>query len=120
MLANTATDRSTTLRLSHVDFVRTLGSMKSMDSRNKKIEKASVKKAKVAISMSPSLLAKVKARTKHGEAKSVSAYIEHAVASQLAAVQGFDDELAALLRGSGGFPTAKERKEARRLLGLAA
>lgn len=73
-------------------------------------------KVKLAISMSPSLLAKVKAAVSRARAKSVSAYIEHAVAAQLAAEADFEVMLAETLAGTGGPPTAAERAQARRLL----
>jgi hypothetical protein len=73
-------------------------------------------KAKLAISMSPALLAKVKTAVSRARAKSVSAYIEHAVAAQLAAEADFDVLLAESLAKSGGPPTAAERAQARRLL----
>jgi hypothetical protein len=73
-------------------------------------------KVKLAISMSPSLLAKVKSAVSRARSKSVSAYIEHAVAAQLAAEADFDLLLAESLAKSGGPPTAVERARARRLL----
>ena len=73
-------------------------------------------KVKLAISMSPSLLAKVKRSVSRARSKSVSAYIEHAVAAQLAAEADFDVLLAESLAKTGGPPTAAERARARRLL----
>jgi hypothetical protein len=73
-------------------------------------------KVKLAISMSPSLLAKVKRTVSRARSKSVSAYIEHAVASQLAAEADFDVLLAESLAKTGGPPTPAERAQARRLL----
>ncbi len=73
-------------------------------------------KVKFAVSMSPSLLAKVKAAVATGRSKSVSAYVEHAVAAQLAAEADFDVLLAEMLARTGGRPTEAERARARQLL----
>ncbi len=73
-------------------------------------------KAKVAISMSPGLLEKVKAVVGRRRAKSVSAYIEHAVAAQLAAEADFDLLVAQSLEDTGGPATTAERARARKLL----
>lgn len=73
-------------------------------------------KVKLAISMSPSLLAKVKSAVSRARSRSVSAYIEHAVAAQLAAEADFDVLLTESLARTGGPPTRAERTRARRLL----
>lgn len=73
-------------------------------------------KVKLAISMSPALLKKVKAVASRGRAKSVSAYIEHAVAAQIAAEADFDLLMSAALADTGGPATTAERARARRLL----
>jgi hypothetical protein len=73
-------------------------------------------KVKLAVSMSPKLLAKVKAAVAGKRSPSVSAYVEHAVRSQLAAEADFDQLLEEMLDKSGGPPTADERSRARRLL----
>jgi hypothetical protein len=73
-------------------------------------------KAKLAISISPELLAKVKAAVSSGRARSVSAYVEHAVAGQLAAEADFDLVLAEVFARTGGRPTAAERARARKHL----
>lgn len=73
-------------------------------------------KVKLAVTMSPALVEKVKSIVTKGGAKSVSAYIEHAVAAQLAAEADFDALLAEALERTGGPPTAKERARARKLL----
>jgi hypothetical protein len=49
-------------------------------------------KVKLAVSMSPALLRRVKEVVGRKAAKSVSAYVEHAVAAQLAAEAHFDVE----------------------------
>jgi hypothetical protein len=73
-------------------------------------------KVKLAISMSPALLAKVKSVVSRKRSKSVSAYIEHAVAAQLAAETDFDLLVAQRLDETGGPPTQAERARARKLL----
>jgi hypothetical protein len=74
------------------------------------------RKAKLAVSMSPALLSKVKALVSRKRAKSVSAYVEHAVAAQLAAEADFDLMIAKRLAETGGPATPREREKARRLL----
>lgn len=73
-------------------------------------------KVKLAISMSPALLRRVKRLVSGGHSKSVSAYVEHAVAAQLAAEANFDGLLEQALGETGGPPSAAERARARRLL----
>jgi hypothetical protein len=73
-------------------------------------------KVKLAISMSPALLAKVKSVVSRKQSASVSAYIEHAVATQLAAEADFDLLVAQRLDETGGPATEAERVRARRLL----
>ena len=75
-----------------------------------------VRKAKIAVTIDADVLARVKSAVEAGEARSVSAYVEHAVASQLAAEASFDTMLAEMLESTGGPPTDEERAEARRLL----
>ena len=75
-----------------------------------------VPKAKIAVTIDADVLARVKSAVEAGEARSVSAYVEHAVASQLAAETSFDAMLAEMLEATGGPPTDEERAEARRLL----
>ncbi|GMU77278.1 MAG: hypothetical protein AMXMBFR46_00790 [Acidimicrobiia bacterium] len=74
------------------------------------------RKAKIAITLRPDVLAQVRAEVGAGRARSVSAYIEHAVVGQLAAEADFDTMLTEMLAGTGGPVTADERAEARRLL----
>jgi hypothetical protein len=74
------------------------------------------RKVKLAISMSAPLLAKVKKVVGKKRSGSVSAYIEHAVAAQLAAEADFDQLLEERLRETGGPPTRSERAAARALL----
>ncbi len=78
-------------------------------------------KVKLAVSMAPALVRKVKAVVARKRAKSVSAYVEHAVAAQLAAEADFDVLLAEALAATGGAATAAERSRARKWLrGVAA
>jgi Arc/MetJ-type ribon-helix-helix transcriptional regulator len=74
------------------------------------------RKVKLAVSMAPALLRQVKSQVELGRAKSVSAWVEHAVAAQLAAEADFDALLAEALAATGGTPTAAEKARARRLL----
>jgi hypothetical protein len=73
-------------------------------------------KAKVAITLDPDVLDRVRERVGAGAARSVSAYIEHAVIGQLAAEADFDCVIAEMLAATGGPATKKERAAARRLL----
>ena len=73
-------------------------------------------KVKLAISMSPALLRRVKRAVSSGRTKSVSAYVEHSVSAQLAAEASFDALVAEALAESGGPPTRAERARARRIL----
>ena len=73
-------------------------------------------KAKIAVTLDQDVLARVRAAVADGRARSVSAYVEHALAGQLTAEAEFDAMLAEILAATGGPPTAKERREARRLL----
>ncbi len=77
-------------------------------------------KVKLAVSMSPALLRKVKAVVAQNRAKSVSANVEHAVAAQLASEAHFDLLMAEALAETGGAATRAERTRARKLLGGAA
>jgi hypothetical protein len=73
-------------------------------------------KVKLGVSISPALLEQVKTAVAQERARSVSAYVEHAVAAQLAAEADFDLMLAQALAQTGGPPTPKERARARKLL----
>lgn len=73
-------------------------------------------KASGTITLDRGILARVKAAVDEGRASSVSAYVEHAVASQLDAESSFDATIAEMLADSGGPPTDEERAEAQRLL----
>jgi hypothetical protein len=73
-------------------------------------------KVKVAITLRPDIVDQVRARVTDGQARSVSAFIEHAVLGQLAAEADFDELISEMLAASGGPPTKKERAVARRLL----
>ena len=73
-------------------------------------------RTRVTIRLDQELLSGVRAAVDKGRASSVSAYIEHAVASQLDAESSFDATIAEMLADSGGPPTDEERAEAQRLL----
>lgn len=82
-----------------------------------RMEKPKVKpKVKIAITLRPDVVEKVRAAVGDGRARSVSAYIEHAVLGQLAAETGFDSIIAEMLSATGGPSTKGERTAARRLL----
>lgn len=74
------------------------------------------RKVKLAVSMSPSLVEKMKAVVLRGRVRSVSAYVEHAVAAQLAAEADFDRLIEQALAETGGPPTRAERMRARKTL----
>ena len=73
-------------------------------------------KAKITITLRPGILRDVRARVERGQARSVSAFIEHAVTAQLAADADFDELIDEMLAATGGPPTAAESESARRLL----
>ena len=73
-------------------------------------------KVKVAVSISPVLLRKVKSVVARKRSKSVSAYVGHAIAAQLAAEADFDVLLETALAETGGAATSAERARARKLL----
>ena len=73
-------------------------------------------RAKITITIDPAVLARVRLAVESGHARSVSAYIEHAVAGQLAAEADFDAILAEIFEATGGQPTDEELAAARRLL----
>lgn len=74
----------------------------------------------VTITLDREILARVKAAVTDRRASSVSAYIEHAVASQLDTESGFDATIAEMLVRTGGPPTDEERAAAQRLLSTSA
>jgi hypothetical protein len=74
------------------------------------------RKAKVAITLRPRVLADVRARVERGQARSVSAFIERAVVGQIAAEADFDEMIDEMLAATGGPATAEESAAARRLL----
>lgn len=77
-------------------------------------------KAKIAITIDPDVLARVKSEVEAGPLRSISAYIEHAVVNQLTAEDDFDSWLAEALETTGGPLTEEERAEAQRILGHSA
>ena len=74
-------------------------------------------KSKIAITIDPDVLARVKSEVEAGPLRSVSAYIEHAVVNQLTAEDDFDSWLAEALEATGGPLTEEEMAEAQRILG---
>lgn len=75
-------------------------------------------KVKIAVSLSPDLVDRLRAAVAAGRVRSVSAYVEHAIRSQFAAETESDDVIEEMLAASGGPPTTEERAEAARLLGI--
>ena len=73
-------------------------------------------RAKISITIQQDLLARVRLAVEVGNTPSVSAYIEHAVAGQLAAEDDFGVMLAESLTATGGPPTEAELAAAARLL----
>ena len=73
-------------------------------------------KPKITITLRPEVLADIRERGSAGQARSVSAYVEHAVIGQLAAEADFDSLLSELLGDTGGPLTEQERASARRVL----
>ena len=73
-------------------------------------------RAKITITIDQELLARVRSAVEAGHAKSVSAWIEHAVAGQLADEDDFEAMLAESLAASGGPLTEAELAAAARLL----
>ncbi len=74
-------------------------------------------KAKIAVTLPRPLVVKAKRAVRAGYADSVSAYVATALENQtkLDDLRGLLDEM---LAESGGLITAKERREAQRMLGL--
>ncbi len=66
-------------------------------------------KAKIAISIDDEKLRAVRARVAAGEAPSVSAYVEHAVARTLDDADDWDEMVERDLEATGGPLTADER-----------
>lgn len=77
----------------------------------------STPKVKIAVTLSPELVERVRAAVSAGAARSLSAYVEHALSGQLAAETDFDTMIDEMLTTTGGPATGPERAEARRLLG---
>lgn len=73
-------------------------------------------KAKITVTLQAEVVERVRAAVADGRARSVSAYIEHAVVGQLAAEADFDATISEMLAETGGAPSAAERKVARELL----
>ena len=73
-------------------------------------------RAKITITIDQELLARVRLAVEAGHAKSVSAWIAHAVAVQLADEDDFEAMLAESLAASGGPLTEAELAAAARLL----
>ena len=75
-----------------------------------------IPQAKTTIAIDQALLARVRAAVEAGLAKSVSAYIEHAVANELTAEDDFEAMLAESLAATGGPLTEAELAAAARIL----
>ncbi len=75
-------------------------------------------KVKVAVSLSPELVQRMRDTVQAGRARSVSALVEHAVRAQFAAEVEFDAMLDEMLTASGGPVTEDERAAAARILGI--
>lgn len=73
-------------------------------------------KAKIAVTIDPDVLVRVKSEVQAGPLRSVSAYIEHAVVNQLTAEDDFETMLAEMLEATGGPLTDEERVAAQRIL----
>lgn len=73
-------------------------------------------RAKITITIDQEVLARVRLAVEGGHARSVSAYIEHAVAGQLVAEDDFGAMLAEIFEATGGELTDEERAAARRIL----
>ncbi|MGI8756714.1 MAG: hypothetical protein ACR2MB_12820 [Acidimicrobiales bacterium] len=73
-------------------------------------------KAKITITLRAEVLTDIRERFAAGNARSVSAYVEHAIVGQLAAEADFDSVLAEMLAETGGPLTDQERDTARRVL----
>ncbi len=74
-------------------------------------------KAKIAITLPRPLLATARRAVKQGAAESVSAYVTSAM-EEKAKLDDLRVMLDEMLAESGGPPTAQERREAERMLGL--
>ena len=74
-------------------------------------------KAKLAVSLDVDLVERLRATVADGGARSVSAFVEHAVRAQFAAEADFDALVEEMLAASGGPPTDEERAAAARVLG---
>lgn len=74
-------------------------------------------KVKLAVSLDADVAAQLRAAAADGRARSVSAYVQHAVRAQFAAEADFDLIVEEMLAATGGEVTDQERAEAARLLG---
>lgn len=75
-------------------------------------------KVKLAVSLDADVAAQLRAAAADGRARSVSAYVQHAVQAQFAAEADFDLIVEEMLATTGGAVTDQERAEAARLLGV--
>lgn len=60
------------------------------------------RKPKITITLRPGVVSDVRARVMAGQARSVSAYVQHAIKGQLAAEADVDPALLQLLAEAGG------------------
>lgn len=77
-------------------------------------------KVKITVTLSPDIAEQLRGAASDGRARSVSAYVEHAVRAQFAAEADFDALIEEMLAATGGPPTTQERADAARLLGCPA
>lgn len=77
-------------------------------------------KVKITVSLDVDVVERLRAAVANGHARSVSAYVEHAVRGQFAAEADFDEIVAEMLAATGGPPTDEERAAAASLLGVPA
>lgn len=73
---------------------------------------------KVTITLDEEQLTRVRALVEHGQATSVSGFVQHAVSVSLDDVSGWGAMLATALRDTGGELTSTERRWADEALGL--
>ncbi len=73
-------------------------------------------KAKITVTLDADALDRARVVVAEGRARSLSAYLEHAMVAQLTAEAEFDTTVAQMLEATGGPPTKEERAAARSLL----
>lgn len=73
-------------------------------------------KVRLTVAIAPAVVEAVKVEVRRERARSVSAYVEHALAAQLAAEADFDRMMERALDETGGRPSRAERVRARKIL----